>query len=186
MPYIEVIEHENAEGELLEAYNELIRTRGKLASIHKIHSLNPKAMMDHMDLYMTLLYGNSPLKRLHREMLGTVVSIANKCEYCQLHHAEAMNHYWKDDARIKLFLDDYHSAGLNELELELCKYAYNHTVSPETDKKEGLERMKELGLSDRAILDATMIIAYFNFVNRIVMGLGVATEAEGVGGYKFD
>jgi len=29
-----------------------------------------------------------------------------------------------------------------------------------------------------------MIIAYFNFVNRIVMGLGVATEVDGVRGYK--
>lgn len=186
MPYIDVIDHQNAEGELLDAYEELIRSRGKLASIHKIHSLNPAAMMDHMDLYMTLMYGKSPLNRLHREMIGTCVSIANKCDYCQLHHAEAMNHYWKDNERIQLFLTDYRQAKLNELELALCDYAYQHTVSPEIDKKEQLEQLKKLGLSDRAILDATMIIAYFNFVNRIVMGLGVATEEEGVGGYKFD
>jgi hypothetical protein len=31
-----------------------------------------------------------------------------------------------------------------------------------------------------------MIIAYFNFVNRIVAGLKVELEDEGAGGYKFD
>ena len=186
MAYIDIIEYEQSQGELREAYDELISSRGKLASIHKIHSLNPKAMMDHMDLYMTLLYGKSPLKRLHREMIGTAVSIANDCEYCQLHHVEAMNHYWKDDERAARFLKDYRTADLTELEEALCKYAFDHTKSPAVDKKDQLERLKELGLDDRAILDATMIIAYFNFVNRIVLGLDVATEESGVGGYKFD
>jgi uncharacterized peroxidase-related enzyme len=186
MPYIEIIEHDEAEGELLKAYNDLIRKRGKLASIHKIHSLNPEAMMKHMDLYMTLLYGKSPLKRIQREMIGTAVSIANDCDYCQQHHSTAMNHYWKDDARIQLFLNDYKTAGLTELEEALCQFAITHTKNPGSDKKEQIVRLKELGLEDRAILDTTLIIAYFNFVNRIVIGLGVATEAEGVDGFKFD
>lgn len=186
MAYIEVIEHENAEGDLLKAYDDLIQSRGKLAAIHKIHSLNPMAMVAHMDLYMNLMYGKSPIKRLHREMIGTIVSVANNCVYCQKHHAEAMNHYWKDDARIQLFLDDHHSARLTERELKLCDFAIHHTKSPGVDKKQDIDQLKDMGLDDRAILDICMIISYFNFVNRIVTGLGVATEKEGVGGYKFE
>jgi alkylhydroperoxidase family enzyme len=46
--------------------------------------------------------------------------------------------------------------------------------------------MKDSGLDDRSILDAALVIAYFNFVNRLVLGLGVETEQEGTGGYIYD
>ena len=37
-------------------------------------------------------------------------------------------------------------------------------------------RLRDLGLSDRAIHDATQTIAYFNYINRIADGLGVDLE----------
>lgn len=41
-------------------------------------------------------------------------------------------------------------------------------------------------MSDRAILDAALVVSYFNFVNRMVPGFGVETdEVEEVGGYKY-
>ena len=83
MAYIKVIEPHEAKGELNEIYNDLIKSRGKIANVHTIQSLNPKSIVNHMDLYMTLMYGKSPLKRVLREMLGVVVSKANNCEYCQ-------------------------------------------------------------------------------------------------------
>jgi alkylhydroperoxidase family enzyme len=38
-------------------------------------------------------------------------------------------------------------------------------------------------LSDRDILDLTLIVGYFNFVNRIATGLGVEFSAEELSGY---
>ncbi|HEX9895425.1 MAG TPA: hypothetical protein VGA78_15960 [Gemmatimonadales bacterium] len=40
----------------------------------------------------------------------------------------------------------------------------------------GVERLRQAGLSDRAIHDATQVIAYFNYINRIADGLGVEQE----------
>jgi uncharacterized peroxidase-related enzyme len=186
MALINIIQPKDAEGELKEIYDNLTQSRGKIAEVHKIQSLNPKSIVNHMDLYMTLMYGKSPLKRVIREMIGVVVSRANQCNYCQIHHAEAVNHYWKDDEKTAKFTADYRSVVLNELELKLCEYAFEHTVNPSSDKQPIIEHLKQLGLSDRAILDATMIIGYFNFVNRIVAGLKVELEDEGAKGYKFD
>lgn len=186
MAHIDIIQYEDSEGELKEAYDHLIETRGRLADVHRIHSLNPKAMLDHMELYMTLMYGKSPLKRLQRELIGVVVSIANECHYCQIHHVEAANHYWKDDQKVEQFLKDFKSVELSDQDRLLCEYAYQHTKNPGADKSGMIQEMKDLGIEDRAILDATMIIGYFNFVNRIVAGLGLELETEGAGGYKFD
>lgn len=43
---------------------------------------------------------------------------------------------------------------------------------------EGLEELRQAGLDDRAILDLTEIVAYFNYVNRIASGLRVEVEAD--------
>ena len=60
------------------------------------------------------------------------------------------------------------------------------TVDPAYEGKEELMNdLRSKGLDDRAILDATMIIAYFNFVNRIVLNTGINLE-EQHGGYKYD
>ncbi len=38
--------------------------------------------------------------------------------------------------------------------------------------------MREAGLSDRAILDTCQVTSYFNFINRMVDGLGAELEPE--------
>ena len=186
MPLIEVIQPENAEGELKTIYDDLIQSRGKIAEVHKIQSLNPESIVRHMDLYMTLMYGKSPIKRVLREMIAVIVSKANECEYCQVHHMEAMDHYWKDKERSLQLMKDYHSVDLTEVEHAYCDYAWNLTKHPQNDMSPFVEKLKSLDQDDRAVLDATMIIGYFNFVNRIVASLKVELEVEGAGGYKFD
>jgi uncharacterized peroxidase-related enzyme len=185
MPHIEVIQPEQAQGDLKEIYDNLIQSRGKVAEVHKIQSLHPKSILNHMDLYMTIMYGRSPLKRVQREMMAVVVSKANNCRYCQIHHIEAVQHYWKDDEKCQQLIDDYTKLELSAIDMLLCDLAWHLTQSPsEATKDRFIEPLRALGLNDRAILDATLVIAYFNFVNRIVLHLGVELETQ-PGGYKY-
>mgnify|MGYP000091365290 CR=1 FL=1 len=41
-----------------------------------------------------------------------------------------------------------------------------------------LDRLRRAGLSDRDILDAVQVIAYFNYINRVADALGVDPEPE--------
>lgn len=186
MPYIDVIQPDNADGKLKEIYDGLIESRGKIAEVHKIQSLNPESITNHMDLYMTIMFGRSPLKRVHREMMAVIVSMVNECEYCQVHHLEAVKNFWKDNEKLEGFRKDFETSNLNDKEKALCHFAKALTATPEKSQNAGLVKpLKEIGLSDREILDATLVVAYFNFVNRIVLGLGVDLE-ENPGGYKYE
>jgi len=186
MPHIEVIPYESAEGQLKDIYDNLIKSRGKLADVHMIQSLNPESIVNHMDLYMTIMFGKSPLRRVQREMIAVVVSKNNDCEYCQEHHGAAVQHYWKDTQKVRQLRDDYSKLQLSESDMALCDFAAELTRNPNHDTKTATDRLRSLGLTDRAILDATLIIAYFNFVNRIVLGLGLAVNEEELEGYKYD
>ena len=81
---------------------------------------------------------------------------------------------------------NYREVNLSEVDKLLCDLAWNLTLNPRkhTEEKEIIP-LKTLGLSDRAILDATLVIGYFNFVNRIVTGLGVMIE-NNPGGFNYD
>ncbi len=187
MAFINVIEPEDADGRLLEVYDDLLKSRGKIAEVHKIQSLNPESIVNHMDLYLTIMFGKSPLKRYQREMMAVVVSKANNCEYCQTHHSTALNHFWKDDAKTALLKEDYTQVALSEEDAAWCDLAWNTTKHPGViDHQQQMMPLKQLGVADRAILDAILVISYFNFVNRIVLGLGVHLEKDMGVGYKYD
>lgn len=186
MSFIETIPYQQAEGELKAIYDELIASRGKLAAVHQIQSLNPITIKQHMDLYMSIMFKQSPLRRYQREMMAVVVSKCNGCEYCQVHHAEALNHFWKNGAKVEQLKLDFKQLDLGEVDLALCVYAQQLTLNPgKAHDGPYVKPLKDLGLSDRAILDASLVISYFNFVNRLVMGLGLSLE-EDPGNYSYD
>jgi len=80
--WVNTVDEHDAEGDLATAYEECANsTTGRAAHIYKVHSLNPRSMLDHRALYRTLMFGPSPLKRYQREMIGTLVSALNQCHY---------------------------------------------------------------------------------------------------------
>lgn len=186
MPFIDVVDYEAAEGRLKEVYEEIIQKRGAIAEVHKIQSLNPESIIHHMELYLGIMFGKSPLRRYQREMIAVIVSVNNQCEYCQVHHGTALNHFWKDEQKVLQLRQDYTGLELSKTDRLLCDLAKNLTLQPGQASELQIAGLKETGLSDRAILDATLVIAYFNFVNRIVLGLGVALEQHQGEGFRYD
>ncbi len=186
MARIQIKSYNEATGRLKEIYDDLIDKRGKLAGVHCIQSLRPESIVRHMDLYMEVMFSKSGLSRAEREMMAVVVSSANRCEYCQIHHAEALSHYWKDEEKVLLLRKDYNKVELTEREKLLCRFAFNLTTEPgEAKDNDVTVPLRDVGLDDSAILDATMVVAYFNFVNRIVLALDVPLEADSGKGYKY-
>ena len=52
------------------------------------------------------------------------------------------------------------------------------TRSPAAVRPQDLETLRKHKLTDRDILDAVEVIAYFNYINRVADALGVDTEEE--------
>ena len=184
MSWIRVVNEAEAKEELKKIYNDLAKKRGKISNIMKIHSLNPEAMKKHMELYLTLMFGHSNLSREERELIAVVVSSSNHCDYCVSHHAEALNHYWKDNDLIKKLINDFRTVDISEKKRKMLEYVFKLTKTPYDIKKADVELLRKYGFSDEDILNINLITCYFNFVNRIALGLGVEFSSEEVAGYK--
>jgi uncharacterized peroxidase-related enzyme len=183
MAWIDIIEPDDATGDLKDLYDTIAEKRGKVANVLTAHSLNPAALKGHLDLYDAVLFGSSPLSRADREAIAVVVSAANDCEYCVRHHAEALQAYWRDEARTQQLADDY--TALDDLDDRLraaCEVAEKLTVSPGAMSEADVHTLRDAVWSDRAVLDIVLVTSYFNFVNRLTNALGVEmTEAEATG-----
>jgi alkylhydroperoxidase family enzyme len=81
MPWIKQIPVAEATGLLKEQFDAALKRAGRVWHIVHIMSLNARAMRDSIAFYATIMMGESPLSRVQREMLATVVSAENHCFY---------------------------------------------------------------------------------------------------------
>jgi len=81
MAFISYVPDGDAAGLLAELYDRYADRDGTVDNILRIHSLNPRSMQDHAQLYGHLMRGPSPLSRIQREMIAVTVSAENDCFY---------------------------------------------------------------------------------------------------------
>ena len=81
-----------------------------------------------------------------------------------------------DEALARAVAEDYRTAALSAPDRALCDYAVKSTREPWTIKPADLDALRQPGLDDTAIHDATQVIAFFNYINRIADCLGVDPE----------
>ncbi len=185
MPWIRTNDESSAGDDLARVYERIRGERGKLSNIMRIQSLHPAAMQAHMDLYMAVMFQRSGISREERELIAVVVSAANRCAYCVSHHAAALNAYWKDEARLLKLAEDHRAVELSPRTRAMIEYAEALTRTPGEVTKGHLQAMRGQKLTDEDILAVNLVAAYFSFVNRIALGLGVKHSEEEVGGYRY-
>jgi uncharacterized peroxidase-related enzyme len=69
-------------------------------------------------------------------------------------------------------------APLDERRRALVGYALKLTRTPQACTQKDIADLRDAGVSDSAIHDVAAIVSYFNFVNRMALGLGVELEQE--------
>lgn len=80
MAWIQVVNEDEATGELAEYYKKKNEQGARVANVHKVMSLNPKAM-DAIDAFQQSWREDGALQPRHREMVALVTSALNRCSY---------------------------------------------------------------------------------------------------------
>lgn len=182
MAFIRTVDEAAAHGLLADLYRRYANPDGTVDNVLKVHSLNPESLEAHCQLYVQAMHRSSPLSRAEREMIGVHVSRRNGCDYCLEHHATGLRRLLPPDR--KHAADELRNGGvgaLNERERAMLRYAERLTDSPVSVTRDDIEHLRAAGLTDREILDAAQVAAYFAYVNRIVLGLGAALESHPLG-----
>ena len=82
----------------------------------------------------------------------------------------------ESDEQRRAVQEDYRSAGLAAREVALLDFAVKLTESPSGVERLDLDALRVHGFTDEQLVDAVHCISYFNFINRVLDGLGVDPE----------
>lgn len=189
--WIEMISDEDANPHLLETLKLARTPHGTVDNVMRVHSLRPNTMKGHVTLYRAALHDDAnTLPIWLQETISSYVSILNECPYSLANHWANARHLINDDIRADAIEKAMHSktpeSVFDGAELALMRYAQKLTVAPATMQESDVESLRSTGLSDGEILEANQIIGYFNYVNRLLNGLGVTADGDTVGYYSKD
>jgi uncharacterized peroxidase-related enzyme len=185
MAWIKTMDPDSASGKTKKVYDKILKERKHLANIFLAQGLEPEILEDHLNLYVHLMIGPGPLSREEREMVAVVVSAANRSAYGAIHHSEALETVEKDPKALYNLLKEFTTKHESKRAKALLAYAAKLTLDPKDITKDDIKDLKDAGLTDKEILRANLIASYFNFSNRIALGLGVELEEGKARTYKY-
>ena len=91
-------------------------------------------------------------------------------------HEQDLRAVVEGDGQRRAVQEDYRSAGLTAREVALLDFAVKLTKSPSGTRRDDLDTLRGHGFTDEQLVDAVHCISYFNFINRVLDGLGVDPE----------
>ena len=159
-------------------------SRGAVSALWQSLSLDPAALGALHDGYRALVLAPAPLSPAQAEMIALVVSATNGCAYCVAHHGPRLARALNDEPLARAIAQDYREANVTARDRILLDHCVALTCEPDERKPDDIERVREYGFDDAAILKTTAIAAYYNQVNRIALALGVGIE-DGLAPWEF-
>ncbi|MFQ5447699.1 MAG: carboxymuconolactone decarboxylase family protein [Saprospiraceae bacterium] len=187
MTWIKTIEYSIASSKLKRVYDRVKGPGGEIDNILKAHSLRPHTLIGHMTLYKNVLHNlNNTLPKWYLEAVGVYVSFLNKCSYCVEHHSEGLRRLLDDSGKnaelvIDALQNDMPQKAFDGKFFLGLKYAKKLTLGPAGLVEADIRKLREAGFGDGEILEINQVVAYFNYANRTVLGLGVNTEGDVLG-----
>jgi uncharacterized peroxidase-related enzyme len=140
-------------------------------------SLNPETARRFVQYFGSLFSASGQqLALAERELIAVVVSSANGCGLCALHHTHALGEALGDPAKARRVAVDLHFAELTPREAALASLALKITLTPRDIEAADFDRLRAQGLSEAAILEAVETASWFNHTNRIFISTGVLPD----------
>jgi uncharacterized peroxidase-related enzyme len=187
--WIKMVSDDEASPEQRAAFDHARAPSGTLDNVMRVHSLRPHTMVGHYDLYMSVLHhATNRVPDWLLEVIASYVSILNECPYSLTNHFANARHLIADDAKADEILAALEADSPSDVfagrELAALRYARQLTRHPGGVTRDDLEAMRRTGLDDGEILEVNQVCCYFNYVNRLLNGLGVTLEGDTVGYYS--
>lgn len=116
------------------------------------------------------------LPRPERELAAAATSRHNGCIYCASVHARFANHFAKDEAQraaVQALLEEgVGTQALPERWQAIVDAAVALSDTPPSLNAGHIQRLREVGLDEEAVIDAISAASFFNWANRLMLSLG--------------
>lgn len=112
----------------------------------------------------------------HVEQISLVVSGINLSSYCLAAHLEILGRLGIEKSVARKLALDYASAPIEPNVRELFRFVDKLSRRPADIEKSDVERLREVGWDDAAILDAVLVSSLYACANRFSAGIGLVAD----------
>jgi uncharacterized peroxidase-related enzyme len=129
-----------------------------------------------LDLHEQVMRADSPFTPGERELIAAYVSGVNSCGYCHGIHTITAEAFGVPEGLLAAAVRDLDAAPVDEKIRPVLAYVGKLTRTPSRMTRDDAEAVFAAGWDDRALHDAIQVCALFNFMNRVVEGVGLRAD----------
>ncbi len=131
-----------------------------------------------LDAHDQILRGPATLSIGDRELIAAYVSALNGCAFCTAAHTSYAERYGAKPGVVDALVADPTTAAVDVAMRPILQYARALTLHPGVIGDAEIKAILAAGWTEESVMETAMVVALFNFMNRIVTGMGVAPFAE--------
>lgn len=173
-----MISEREAQGDLKALYAEIKTGMGmpNVPEVFRVMSQSPALLAAMWQLFRELMLTERALPRATKELVAVVVSKANACRYCVTAHTIFLKALGYSDSQIEAQTARLDAADLDPATRALLDLAEKATLAPTQISEDGVRAVLAVGISEPELLEAMLVVSFFNGINRLVDALGVEPD----------
>lgn len=151
---------------------------GMVPNVLQAYSHDSEQLRTFSRFYNALMFGESGLSVLEREMIAVVVSSHNHCFYCLTAHGAAVRQYSGDPALGELMVMNFRAADLSPRQHAMLSFAAKLTLHCEAIDEPDRQALRDAGFSEKDIWDIANVAAFYNMTNRVASAVDMQPNKE--------
>ena len=151
---------------------------GFVPNVLRAHSFHPEKLDTFINLYNHIMFADSELSELEREMIAVVVSSINRCFYCLVAHGETLSALSGNPRLGEALAMNYRAADLRPKQRAMLDFAAKLTERPAEITEADRQALRDQGFSDAGIWDVVATTSYYAMSNRMAIGVEMQPNPE--------
>ena len=129
-------------------------------------------------LYNAIMFADTGLTPLEREMIAVVVSSKNHCFYCLTAHGNSVREYSEDPILGELLVMNYKSADLSKRHRAMLDFASKLTTDPSNIDDTDRKILRDAEFTEKEIWDIASVASFYNMTNRMASAVDMQPNDE--------
>lgn len=151
---------------------------GMVPNVLRAHAFDIAKLDAFTTLYNDLMFGDSALSKLEREMIAVVVSATNRCFYCLTAHGAAVRDLSGDPKLGEMLVMNWRVAPLDVRQSAMLGFAEKVTLASAQVSEGDRQGLRDHGFGDRDIWDIINVAAFYNMSNRVASATDMRPNDE--------
>lgn len=159
-------------------FSEIKQQFGFIPNFYRAQTISPDHLFAEFNLVNTILIEERALTRRQKEYIFLVCSAANLSTYCVTAHCEIIKLLGLEGPEPEEIAVNHQDADIPEADKALLDYCRKVTVRPTDVTAADVDRLREHGFGEAAILEAVLMVGLAKFANYVAFGLGTVPDFD--------